>query len=330
MATIKDIAQKAGVSPATVSRVLNYDSSLSVADETKKKIFEAAEELSYQKRTTKRYAGRKIAVIHWYTEREELNDLYYLSIRLGVEERCREMEMSSEVYFYDNINDINPSEIEGIIAVGKFSDKQVVELTNINSEVVFVDYCPDEDKYDSVIIDFEKATKKIIDYFISTHHKQIGFIGGIEKLKDQETPLEDFREKTFRAYMQEKGLFDERFVYVGSFSVDDGYNLMKQAIEELGDDLPTAFFTSSDVMAIGSLRALHEENIAIPDRVSIIGLNDMSVSKYVYPSLSTIKVHTELMGRTAIDTLLERIEGRNIAKKIFISTELIIRKSVRS
>ncbi|MBT2215985.1 LacI family DNA-binding transcriptional regulator [Virgibacillus dakarensis] len=330
MATIKDIAQKAGVSPATVSRVLNYDASLSVADDTKKKIFEAAEELSYRKRPTKRYSNKKIAVVHWYTEKEELNDLYYLSIRLGIEKRCKELDMNANIYFFDNIHEIPADDIEGIIAVGKFSDKQVKELTKINPAVVFVDYSPDEDKYDAVVIDFTKATQKIVDYFMATGHQQIGFIGGREFLKGQTVPLEDLREKAFQSYMKEKGLYDERFVYIGSFSVEDGYHLMKQAIADLGDQLPTAFFTSSDVVAIGSLRALHEAKIAIPDRVSIIGLNDMSVSKYVYPSLSTIKVYTEIMGETAVDTLLERLEGRSIAKKVFISTKLVIRKSVRS
>lgn len=330
MATIKDIANKAGVSPATVSRVLNYDASLSVADETKKKVFEAAEELSYRKRPGKRYTGQKIAVVHWYTEKEELSDLYYLSIRLGIEQRCKQLDIDPDIYFFNKIADINAAEIEGIIAVGKFSAQQVKELTDINPAVVFVDYSPNEDKYDAVVIDFEKATQKIIDYFISTDHKEIGFIGGLELLKGESEPLHDLREKTFRTYMQEKGLYDERFVYVGSFSVDDGYKLMARAIEELGDDLPTAFFTSSDVMAIGSLRALHEAGVAVPGRVSVIGINDMSISKYVYPSLSTIKVYTEIMGETAVDTLVERLEGRKIAKKVFISTKLVVRKSVRS
>jgi len=319
LATIKDIAKKAGVSAATVSRVLNYDATLSVADETKKRIFETAEELSYQKRPVKKHAGQKIAIVHWYTEKEELNDLYYLSIRLGAEQRCKQIGIHPEVYFFDNLETINPAEIEGIIAVGKFNSKQVQQLTGISPAIVFVDQSPDEDLYDSVVINFEKAARKIIDYLISANHRQIGFIGG----------KEDLREKTFAEYMKEKAFYNEQFVYIGSFSVDEGYRLMKQAIEELGTDLPTAFLISSDVMAIGSMRALHEEGIAIPDRVSIIGINDISVSKHLYPPLSTVRVFTENMGETAVDTLLERMEGREIAKKIVISTELIIRESAK-
>ncbi|GAA0591432.1 LacI family DNA-binding transcriptional regulator [Virgibacillus siamensis] len=329
MATIKDIANKAGVSSATVSRVLNYDASLSVSDETKKKVFEAAEELSYKKRNGKRYAGQKIGVVHWYTEKEELSDLYYLSIRLGIEQRCKQHELYPDIYFFNDIESINAAEIDGIIAVGKFSEQQVDELTAINETIVFVDYSPNEEKYDAIVIDFEKATKKIIDYFISTNHREIGFIGGSELLKGEANALEDLREKTFKRYMREKNLYNERFVYNGLFSVEDGYNLMAKAIEDLQEALPTAFFASSDVMAVGCLRALHEYDIPVPERVSLIGINDMSISKYVYPSLSTIKVYTELMGETAVDTLIERFEGRSIPKKIFISTKLVIRKSVK-
>ncbi len=329
MATIKDIAERAGVSSATVSRVLNYDASLSVADETKRRVFEAAEELSYRKRSTKKYNDQKIAIVHWYTEKEELNDLYYLSIRHGIEERCKEIGMNPEVYFFDNIKAIKAIEIQGIIAVGKFSDAQVLALKAINPTIVFVDFSPDEEKYDAIIIDFEKATKKVLDFFLNTKHEHIGFVGGQELLKGQDEPIQDVREDTFRSYMREKGLYDERFVYIGKFSVEDGYRLMKQAIEELGNELPTAFFVGSDVMAIGSLRALHEANIKIPERVSIIGLNDMSVSKHMYPSLSTIRVYTEVMGEAAVDTLLERLEGRKITKKVIISTKLMVRDSVK-
>lgn len=331
LATIKDIAERAGVSSATVSRVLNYDATLSVKNATKRKIFEAAEELSYKKRSSKKQVNRKIAIVHWYTEEEELHDLYYLSIRLGIEKRTKEIGDDLYVYFTNDIRNLKENDIEGIIAVGKFSDSQIDELTDVTPHVVFVDYSPNEDKYDAIIIDFQKATRTIIDYYISTNHRDIGFIGGKETLTGELEPLEDLREKTFETYMKERSLYSDRFVYVGAaLSVESGYNLMKKAIEELGDDLPTAFVISSDVMAIGSIRALHEAGILIPDRVSIIGINDMSVSKHVYPSLSTVRVYTELMGETAVDTLIERLEGRIIAKKVSIATKLVIRKSVQT
>lgn len=329
MATIKDIAEKAGVSSATVSRVLNYDPTLSVADSTKKRVFEAAESLDYRKRAVKKYIDQKIAIVHWYTEKEELADLYYLSIRLGIEERCKEIGMQAEVYFTNNIKELKMDEVEGIIAVGKFSVNQIQELEDISDYVVFVDSNPDEDLYDSVIVDFEKATETILNYFISTHHTDIGLIGGSEKIKGDTEYIEDVRSQRFKSYMREKELFDEKYIYDGGFSVDEGYRLMKQAIKDLGEKLPTAFFIASDVLAVGSLRALHEANIMVPERVSVIGINDMSISKYIYPALSTIRVYTETMGETAVDTLVERLEGRKVTKKIVISSKLIIRDSVR-
>lgn len=329
MATIKDIAEKAGVSSATVSRVLNYDATLSVADATKKRIFEAAEELDYQKRRGNKLKTRKIAIVHWYTEKEELNDLYYLSIRLGIERRSKELSIDADVYFYDDLHEMHKDGTEGIIAVGKFSDEQIKALKEITPHLAFVDYNPNEDAYDAVMIDFRKATETIVDYFISTNHSTIGFIGGKEWLTGEADPIEDMREKTFHQYMKEKSLYDERFIFTGAFSVDAGYALMQQAISELGKELPTAFVMSSDVMAIGAMRALHEAGIAIPGRVSVVGINDLSVAKYMYPTLSSVRVYTEVMGESAVDLLLERLEGRAIAKTVIVSTKLKVRGSVK-
>ncbi|KXG44049.1 LacI family DNA-binding transcriptional regulator [Tepidibacillus infernus] len=326
MATIKDIAEKAGVSIATVSRVLNYDATLSVTDETRKKIFEVAEELSYKKRSV-RTSTAKIAMIHWYTEKEELEDLYYMSIRFGIEQRCQQLDIQVVKYFYNNLEEIKQEEIQGMIAVGKFSENQVATLAEITDHIVFVDYSPDEDAYDSVVVDFEVATKKIINYLIEKGHQKIGYIGGRETFKDGSAEIEDLRDKTFRSYMQELNLFDENYMYIKTFTVNDGYKMMKQAIHDHGENLPTAFFVGNDLIAIGALRALLEENISVPERVNIIGINDISVSKYIYPSLTTLKVYTEIMGETAVDLLMERISGRKIAKKVFIATELIKRNS---
>lgn len=328
MATIKDIAEKAGVSIATVSRVLNYDASLSVGDETKKRIFEIAEALSYKKRPSKKSSSARIGILLWYTEKEELNDLYYMSIRLGIEQRC-EQHGIQVANFYNSIESIKQEDLQGIIAVGKFSAGQVEELSQMVEHLVFVDSSPDEDVYDAVVVDFEKATKTVLKHFTESGHTNIGYLGGREEFKDHSAEIEETREKTFKASLLDANLLDESNLYIGRFTVEDGYNLMKQAIQTKGDALPTAFFAANDLLAIGALRALNEEKIAVPERVSLIGINDISVSKYVFPPLSTVKVHTEVMGETAVDTILERIAGRQIAKKIFISTELVIRDSSR-
>lgn len=330
MATIKDIAEKAGVSSATVSRVLNYDPTLSVTDQTKKRVFEAAETLDYRKRSVKKYIDQKILIVHWYTEKEELNDLYYLSIRLGIERRCEQLGIKTEIHFINTIDEIKSDDFEGIIAVGKFSSKQINQLETFTVPLVFADFNPNEEKFDAVVVDFKKVTEKIIDYFISTDHEEIGFIGGRERVKGEKEPILDIREQRYKSYMLEKERYNEAFTYTGEFSVDGGYRLMKQAIADLGEQLPTAFFIASDVLAVGSLRALHEAKIAVPERVSVIGINDISLSKYLYPPLSTVRVYTEVIGETAVDTLVERLEGRKIAKKIYISTKLIVRNSTRA
>ncbi|MGE7879197.1 LacI family DNA-binding transcriptional regulator [Peribacillus muralis] len=327
MATIKDIAEKAGVSIATVSRVLNYDDSLSVTDETRKRIFEAAETLSYKRRAIRKAAPSKFAIIHWYTEKEELEDLYYMSIRFGIERRCQQLEAQLVKYFYNDLEEVKLENIQGIIAIGKFSKEQVLSLAEITENIVLVDHSLEDDSFDSVKIDFEKATKKIINYLIEKGHASIGYIGGKETYKDKSGEISDLRELTFKSYGKEKQVLKEKFIYMGTFSVDDGYRLMKAAITEHGDELPTAFFAGNDLLAIGCLRALHEEGIQVPERVNIIGLNDISVSKYVYPALTTLKVHTELMGETAADLVLEQVMGRKIVKQVLIGTELIIRNS---
>ncbi|WP_163100127.1 LacI family DNA-binding transcriptional regulator [Peribacillus alkalitolerans] len=327
MATIKDIANLAGVSIATVSRVLNYDSTLSVSDETKKKIFETAEELSYKKKVTRKPETGKMALLQWYTEKEELEDLYYMSIRLGVENRCRQLGVQVHKYFQDNFDELKDADFQGLIAIGKFSHNQIEELHTITSNIVFVDTSPDEDQFDSIVIDFERATKKVLDHFIDKGHKQIGYIGGRESFKDKTSMIEDPREIMFKRYLTEKGLLNEAFMYIGHFSVGDGHCLMTKAIDEHREQLPTAFFAGNDSIAVGALRSLLEKGISVPDRVNIIGVNDISITKYVFPSLSTVKVDTESMGETAVDTLMERIEGRKTSKKIMIATKLIIRDS---
>ncbi|SFC55611.1 transcriptional regulator, LacI family [Alkalibacterium subtropicum] len=328
MATLKDIAQKAGVSTSTVSRVLNYDASLSVGEETKKKIFEVAEELEYKskKRVTKKMKG-KLAIVNWYSEAEELQDVYYMSIRLGAEKRAK--ALGYDYYRVYKQNDfIEETDLGGILAIGKFSQNQVKQLQSHKVPLCFVDYLPQEE-VDSVVVNFKKAMRRNVDYLLEKGHTKIGFIGGEESFSDGTGQWVDPREKFVRDYLKRKKLYHETYFFKGAFRVEDGKRNMLRALETLEEEnRPTAFIAANDAIAIGCLKALYEKNVKVPEDISIIGFNDISTAKYITPALTTEKVYTEEMGMSGINLLQERIEeGRDVSKTVILSTKRIERES---
>lgn len=333
MVTLKDIAKLAGVSLTTVSRVLNHDTSLNVTDSTREKIYEAVKELGYK---TVRQRSRKlnriirIGVIHWYSQKEELGDPYYLSIAKGIEKECfsKKIDFASVFKDGDKYTTGEFDNLDGFIAIGKFSKEDINEILMYSKNIVFVDSSPNENLYDSVIVDIRKATLEVLKNVFDNGHRRIGFIGGREYVGRNKEPLEDEREKAYRDFTKEKGIYDDKNIYIGSFKTEDGYTMMKKAIGK--GSIPTVFFVASDSMAMGAMQALYEANINIPNDVSIVSFNDINTSKYLIPPLSTVRVYTEFMGATAVVLLLERIrENREIPKKVIIPTEFIVRESYK-
>lgn len=297
MATIKDIATKAGVSAATVSRVLNYDETMSVSPDTRNRIFKIAEELNYVKHTqnkkqiTDRPLEKRLAIIQWYTEQEEVHDLYYY-------------------------------------AIGKYSRQESHDIAALNSNLVFVDSNTLNLGYNCVVSDFDGAVKMALDHFLNQDQTKIGLLAGEEKTADQTDSLIDPRFRSFKNYLSDLKLYDPRYVYIGKFSPESGYQMMNQAIKELGEDLPQAFFIANDAIAVGALRALQENDIPVPERVSLISFNDTSLAKFAFPALSSIKVFTEQMGRSAV-TLLSTLaeQDQETPEMVTLATKLIKRDS---
>lgn len=331
MATIKEIAEKAGVSSATVSRVLNYDDSLSVGEATKKRVFAAAEKLNYSKtQKKKKLKHGKIAIVQWVHEEEELNQSYYVSIREGIERKAE--EVGYEVKRYEQEPKIEfPEEIIGVIVLGKFSHQETETLSRWTENICFVDSNHPLGKFDSVGIDIEQSVTEVFDYLLKEKHEKIGFIGGEEWYADQTGKVPDKRPFIFAQLLKDHHLYHKNYFFTAdSCHVDDGEKITQQAIKQLGDDLPTVFFVTNDALAIGCLRILQENGFSIPKDVCIIGFNDASVAKYIFPTLSSVRVDTELMGETAFDLLLDRIENeRTTALKVSLTTDLIIRESTQ-
>ncbi|PJW16316.1 LacI family transcriptional regulator [Geobacillus sp. WSUCF-018B] len=328
MATIRDIAKQAGYSISTVSRVLNNDPDLSVSEETREKIYEAAEKLNYRKKTIRKVI-RNIAFLYWLTDKEELEDVYYKTMRMEMEKLAKEFNLELQMYKISDGIDQIPENIEGFIAVGIFSDRELERLRSMTTNGVFIDLSPDPRCFDSVRPDLTQITERAIDFFLEKGHTDIGFIGGTYPNPNTGKDEMDSRERAFRHYMKAKGLLNEEYIFCHrGFSFDNGYELMTKAIETLGDRLPTAFFVAADPIAVGCLQALNEHRIPIPERVSVIGVNNISITKYVSPPLTTFHIDIHEICKSAIELLLERIQRkRNIVKTLLLGAELIVRKS---
>lgn len=328
MITIKEIAQQAGFSPSTVSRLLSNDPSLSVSPETKQKILNTALSLGYERKYIKTII-EKIALLFWITEIEELEDIYFKDMRLKIEKYANENNMELVTIKKESGISKIPKDINGFIAIGSFSEKEISKLLKITKNGVFIDSNPAPDYYDSVQPNTPLITKKAIDYFIENGHSNIGFIGGTFHNPNTDLEEKDIREISFRYYMQKLGYLNEDNIFIEpNFSVDSGYKSAKKAIENLKDKLPTAFFVASDPIAIGVLQALNEYNIPVPSKVSVISINNIDVSKYVSPPLSTFNIDINELCKTAINLLSERIiEDRKLQKTIYLNCELVVRKS---
>ena len=323
MATIKQIADKAGVSITTVSRVLNNDPTMSISNEKKEIIFRITDELNYKtprKRNKTNDLKHSFGVI---SLNDELNDPYYLSIRTSIERYGRLKNITIININIDDIESFSKNDFSGIIIVGFLNDHRIRQVKRITEKIVCVDYSPSSFEVDVVVIDSKEAVYRVLDYLtIKKKYQKIGFIGAYS---DSQTGPVDFREQYLLEYHQHKNVLDENHKYLGEFTFESGYKIMKTAIEK--GNLPKAFFISNDSIAIGAIKAIKEAGLHIPDDIAIMGFNDIAQATYVDPPLSTLRLNPTLMGETSIDLLLERLEGRETLKKVMLSTKLIERKT---
>lgn len=332
MTTIKDIAQKAGVSSATVSRVLNNDQNLSVSPETRQRILAAAETLNYQKKERKSAPKQKqksrIAILEWYTQEEELEDLYYYAIRQGIEKEAHALGYEVDrIYRGESLKNIQA--VEGMIALGKFSPQEIKQLEEVSPHLVFVDSDTLTQGHSCVMTDFSYGVRASIEHFLGQGLIQIGMLTGQEYTSDRQQALFDPRLRIFQELLRQKDLYREEFVKIGNFTTASGYQMTQELLANEKKKLPQALFIASDALAVGALRALQEADIKVPQELQIISFNDTSIAKYVYPPLSSVTVYTEEMGKQGLQLLHQQITKQAPAMPIMVTlaTQLTLRES---
>lgn len=329
MATLKDIAEMAQVSIATVSRILNNDPTLSVPAQTRDNVLNAAKTLQYQKKK-KSDPGIHICLIQWYSLQQEINDPYYLTLRHGVEDYCAKNGVILKRIFKDDV-DIEQSlkGIDGIICLGKFSKNHIETLKKYNDAIILLDMDYENIKECSIILDFDLVLKQAITYLHGLGHQKIGYLGAVEYLDDGQ-PYDDIRKKSFIKYAQEYHIDYENYLLEGEFTSESGYAMMSHMIHS--QQLPTAIFAASDPIAIGAMKALNDYGYRVPTDISIIGFDNIDASNYTYPPLTTFYAPSFDMGQFGARLLHQAIKDHTklLPMRIQLPCYLIERESCQA
>lgn len=270
-----------------------------------------------------------------YSETMEIADSYYLTIRVHAKKEACANGLNVKEFFIPKESDqtIDFSEFTGIAIIGDTEDWYNLEsfrksVIASGLPVVFSDFDPQEDEIvaDCVINDFPEITAKALNHFIGMGYKKIGYVGSLGYHVKGEI-REDIRYKSFLEILKIRNLYNPDYVFRGKHSfAENGYELGKLIIAR--GDLPEAIFIENDALAIGLMRALKDNGILVPDQISLIGCNDIPTAKYLSPPLSSVLIHSSIIGTMSIRYLSDRIKNpRETGIKIIVPNELVLRQS---
>lgn len=330
--TIKDIANMAGVSPGTVSKIINNYSGIS--EKTKKKVMDIIEETGYQPTFfAKALATKKSNLIGLILAGKVNVDFTHpffnevvTSFKKAIGLLGYDIIMfSNEQFSKDNGSYLARCQhfhVDGcVIIAGEDIEDAIYELVSKEVPCLGIDLELIGPKASYVMSDNVNLAKKVVHYFYSQGIRDIGFIGGSEKF-----PITMFRETGFKEAMNELGLdINSSWFQYGDFQEESGYDAMKRILEL--PTYPRAIFAASDLMAFGAIEAINEKGLTVPGDISVIGCDDIDACRYSRPKLSTVKQNKEQLGKFAAQMLNDLINGKSELKPVLIDTELVIRES---
>jgi len=326
MPSIKDVAKLAGVSIATVSRVINgYDN---VAEETRKRVIEAIRKLNYHPVYSVKTAAlkRTIGVLV-----PDFGGFHYNGILTGIEKEAikRDFTLMVSTTFHrtsvelERLEVLFAKRVDGIIVcTTKRDEEQLERFVKSAIPVVVVDREEPEIKLDSVGIDNYSAGRLCAKYLMNKGHRKILLLRG----KSDIFSFSD-RERGFIDYCNKHGA-EAKAVPCGYFP-EHGYCAVEKYLKKNGKDF-TAVFAINDFTAIGAMKALNDAGLHVPDDVSVMGFDDDPISRYTIPALTTVRQPREEMGKAAFEILYDRLMGKKgVARKILLPVELVERSSVK-
>ena len=326
--TLKMVAESAGVSVNTASRAINNKQDINL--ETKKRISQIAKELGYIRNAaavalrTKKTGTIGVVIA-------DNSNPFYAEVLNGIEVAAREKNyhiiLANTQRDYrkeeEAINLLRAKRVDGLlIAPVQDRDDDIKNLLDANIPFVVVGRDFENIEIDAVFNDEVKGGFLATEYLIKKGHKRIALIDGFLYKSPAKGRLEGYK----KALNKYRISLDELLVSVGDINIEDGYERTKQMLEKKLDF--TAIFAYNDMMAFGSMQAIKEKGLRIPEDIGLVGYDDISFSSLMSPSLTTIRLNKQELGIESVKLLLSRINGnRKKAKKIMLDVELIVRKT---
>jgi len=338
MATLKEIAERTGYSPATISRILSGDHTLSVTEEARRAVLEAAGKLNYSETRSRRgrtpKAVLRIGLADMLTPAQQLDDPYYLYLSNYVKQGCIEKKYALTTLERRNDLFVAPSgePLNGIIAVGLFTPKQIESLSAISPNVVFLDSSPFESRFDSVVLGYELGISLAIEHLIQLKHRKIGFVGPTFKYNDRHQSALEIRRQIYCNLMDKHGLQDEKVFVECTMELEPTINAWKEFLRS-GQELPTAVICGNEDNAIGTIQCLTQEGFSVPKDISVVSFNDTPRSALLTPTLTSVSINAEEMANTALRLVYERAvlpekkPMRKIPLKVVVPPTLVVRES---
>ena len=328
MATIKDVAAIAGVSFTTVSHVVN--NSRPVSAEVRLKVERAILELDYVPSAVARSLKARNTLTIGLLVPNATNP-YFAELARGVEDGCAK---NGYCMFFCNSDDdpakqrsylrvLQEKRIDGLVIASAGEDAVLAQsLAGSREPLVILDRNIEGVSADLVQIDHEKGGYLATRHLLQLGHSRVGCITG-----PIATAVSAMRVHGFIRAMAERGIeIEPNAIQQSAFSATGGYEAASQLFDTLK---PTGIFACNDMMGVGALRAAAERGINVPHDCSIIGFDDIELSRYTYPALSTVGQSVRELGELAAQTLIDRIAGKVPAttRRRVVTPRMILRES---
>ncbi|WP_028783789.1 LacI family DNA-binding transcriptional regulator [Thalassobacillus devorans] len=329
MTTINDIAKMANVSRTTVSRVLNNNGY--VSESARERVMKVVEETGYipsvsaKSLRTKRSGviGVILPKISTETASRVVGGINEVVAKEGFQILLTDTELNHEKEI-EYIRLLHSRHVDGIILLATNVNDRLLHAIE-DARLPFISLGQELPGVTSIVYDDYHASKDMTNMIINKGHKKIAYIG----VGEDDPAVGVLRKQGFIETIEEAGLkLEESWLSYGDFSIESGYESMKQIIETNPGNFPTAVFVVTDRMAIGAMEYLKEQGLQIPQDIAITGIGASVMSKYVSPSLTTIDYFNKEAGIMAAELLLEQLQDQNTNKKFLQNYRLIERDSV--